>query len=72
MKRLRTVRQKLLAVVLVSTLGALVLALAAMTVYDLHGYRQGAVDDITTQADLIGLAQVGHELHRHWAHSATA
>jgi signal transduction histidine kinase len=53
-----SVRHKLLAVVLLTTLTALVVAIAAMMAYDLRGYRQRLVADMTTQADLLGKTTV--------------
>ena len=50
----RSVRAKLLAVVLLTTLAAVMFAIAAMTVYDLTRYRQGWIADLTTQAELLG------------------
>ena len=47
-------RHKLLAVVLASTLAAVVVAIAAMVVYDLRLYHQSWLNDLTTQAELLG------------------
>ena len=52
----RSVRGKLLAVVIVTTFTALVVAAAALTVYDLRTYEQSRVDDLTTLADVLGAA----------------
>lgn len=49
-----TLRRKLLAVILVTTLVSLVVALCAMVAYDLRAYHQAWVSDIVTQADLLG------------------
>jgi len=57
MKRLLapfSVRQKLLAVVLFTTLTALLVAIAVMVGFDLRNYRQSLISDMTTQADLLG------------------
>ena len=54
MIRLRTVQQKLLALVLLSTLAALLVAIAAMVAYDLRVYHRSWIADLTTQADLLG------------------
>ena len=51
---LRTVRQKLLGVVLLTTLVALVVALGASVGYNLRLYRQSLIADMTTQAELLG------------------
>jgi signal transduction histidine kinase len=50
----RSVQRKLLGVILLTTLVALVVALCAMAVYELRRYHQGAVDDMVTQAQLLG------------------
>ena len=50
----RSLRQKLLGMVLVTTLVALIVALAAMIGYDLSAYHRSLVSDMTTQAELIG------------------
>jgi len=52
----RSVRRKLGLVVLVTTLVALVLAGAAMVIYDQSTYRRSWVNDLTTQADILGRA----------------
>jgi signal transduction histidine kinase len=49
-----SVRHKLLGVVLATTLAALVVAITAMTAYDLRRYRQGWINDLNTQAELLG------------------
>src|SRR5260370_4263429 len=57
MKRLiapLSVRQKLLAVVLLTTQRALLVAIAVMVGFDLRNYRQSLIADMTTQADLLG------------------
>ncbi|MDZ5460494.1 hybrid sensor histidine kinase/response regulator [Azohydromonas lata] len=51
-----TLRRKLLAVMLLTTLVAVVVALGAMIGYDLRAYHQGWVDDVTAQAELVGSA----------------
>src|SRR5437773_9037988 len=50
----RSLRQKLLGLVLVTTLVSLIVALAAMIAYDLSAYHRILVSDMTTQAELIG------------------
>lgn len=50
----RSVQQKLLALVLLSTLAALFVAIAAMTAYDLRLYHRSWIADLSTQADLLG------------------
>ena len=49
-----SLRRKLLAVMLLTTLVALVVALGAMVAYDLHASHQGWVDDAGAQAELLG------------------
>jgi signal transduction histidine kinase len=49
-----SISRKILAVKLASTLVALLLAIAAMVVYDLRLYYQGWINDLTTQAELLG------------------
>src|SRR5437870_1096898 len=49
-----SVRQKLLAVVLLTTLTALLVAIAVMVGFDLRNYRQSLISDMPTQADLLG------------------
>src|SRR5256885_6432266 len=49
-----SVRRKLLAVVLLTTLTALLVAIAVMVGFDLRTYRQSLISDMTTQANLLG------------------
>ena len=49
-----SIRAKLLAVVLLTTLGAVLFAIAGMAVYDLRYYHRTWVNDLTTQAELLG------------------
>lgn len=51
-----SVRVKLMLVVLATTFVALTVAAVAMVVYDLRGYRQAWLDDLTAQADIIAHA----------------
>jgi signal transduction histidine kinase len=51
---LRSLRQKLLGVVLLTTLVALIIALGAVIGYDLRAYHRSLVSDLTTQAELLG------------------
>jgi signal transduction histidine kinase len=54
MKALSTsVRHKLAGLVLVASLAALLVAIAAMVVYDLRLYHQSWIADLTTQAELL-------------------
>jgi signal transduction histidine kinase len=50
----RSVQQKLLGLVLLSTLAALLVAIAAMVAYDLRLYHRSWIADLSTQADLLG------------------
>ncbi|TMG78162.1 MAG: hypothetical protein E6H75_04435 [Betaproteobacteria bacterium] len=50
----RSLRQKLLGLVLLTTLVALVVALGALIGYDLRAYHRTLVSDMTTQAELLG------------------
>jgi signal transduction histidine kinase/ActR/RegA family two-component response regulator len=50
----RTLRAKLVALVLLTTLTALAVALAAMVAYNLRSYHQAGEDDLKTQAELLG------------------
>jgi signal transduction histidine kinase len=54
--RLRSIRHKLFAAMLVASLLALVVAGVAMGVYDLRNYHETRIVDLTTQAELIGLS----------------
>jgi signal transduction histidine kinase len=54
--RLRSVRQKLFAGVLLTTLSALLVAGIALVAYDLHSYHVGWEADLNTQAEVIGRA----------------
>lgn len=50
----RSVRKRLVLVMLATTTTALLVAAAAMILYDLRGYRQSLEQDLSTQADVIG------------------
>ena len=45
---------KLVAVMLLTTLVAVVVALGAMVAYDLRAYHHGWVDELNAQAELLG------------------
>lgn len=53
---LRSVRARLMTVVLASTLAALSVTGIAMVVYELRTYENALVDDLSTQADLLARA----------------
>ena len=50
----RTLRAKLIALVMLTTLSALAVALAAMVAYNLRAYHKAGIDDLNTQAQLLG------------------
>jgi PAS domain S-box-containing protein len=52
----RSVRHKLVLVVLAGVVAALIVAGVALVTYDLRGYRESSVADVTTQADILGRA----------------
>ena len=54
----RSLRRKLLVVMLLTTLVAVVVALGAMIAYDLRAYHRGWVDDLNAQAELLGRTTV--------------
>jgi signal transduction histidine kinase/ActR/RegA family two-component response regulator len=54
LRGLRTVQQKLLGIVLLTSLVALIVAIGAILGYNLREYHQTLVADMTTQADLLG------------------
>ncbi len=51
---LHSIRQKLVAVVLTATLAALLISTGALIAYDLRGYHRALLDDMSTQAELLG------------------
>jgi len=51
-----SISRKILAVKLATTFAAVLLAIAAMIGYDLRLYHESWIDDIATQADLLGQA----------------
>ncbi len=50
----QSISRKILAVKLATTLAALLIAIAAMVAYDLRLYRQSWINDLNTQAELLG------------------
>lgn len=54
LKHSRSLRRKLIAMVLVTTLAALLVALLAIIGYDLRAYHQDWTSDVTAQAELLG------------------
>ena len=53
---LRSIRQKLFVGVLLTTLSALFISGVAMVLYDLRDYHERLLQDLTTQGNLLGLA----------------
>jgi signal transduction histidine kinase/CheY-like chemotaxis protein len=54
MKRAHSLRQKLLGVVLLTTLVALVVSMGTIIGYDLRAYHRNILADMSTQSELIG------------------
>jgi signal transduction histidine kinase/CheY-like chemotaxis protein len=54
MIRLRSIRQKLVVVVLATTLAALLVSIATVVVVDLRHYHKSLLNDMSTQAELLG------------------
>ncbi len=52
----RSVRSKLLAVVIVTSCAALLVAASALIVYDMRTYEQSRIADLSTLADVLGAA----------------
>ncbi|HEX5539675.1 MAG TPA: diguanylate cyclase, partial [Methylophilaceae bacterium] len=55
---LRSVRNKLFAVVLLTSMAALFVTAVSMAIYDLRSYRTRMVHDLSMQAELIGRASI--------------
>jgi signal transduction histidine kinase len=52
----QSVARKLLLIVLATTASALLMTVAAMAFYDVHTFRQTWIDDLSAQANILGLA----------------
>ena len=52
----RSVRHKLVLVVLAGVVAALIVAGIALVIYDLRGYREASTNDLVTQAEILGRA----------------
>lgn len=50
----RSLRLKLIGVILLTTLAALIVALVAIVAYDLRAYHRNWIADVSTQAELLG------------------
>src|SRR5690606_23257918 len=55
---LRSVRNKLFAVVMLTSMAALMVTAVAMAIYDLRTYRARWVSDLSMQAELIGRVNI--------------
>ena len=53
-ERARSLRRKLIGIVLLTTLAALLVALVAVIAYDLRAYHRSWIADVSTQAELLG------------------
>jgi signal transduction histidine kinase/CheY-like chemotaxis protein len=54
MIRLTSIRKKLVAVVISTTLAAVAVSVGTVVAYDLRGYQRSLVNDLSTQAELVG------------------
>ncbi|MGF6182460.1 signal transduction histidine kinase/ActR/RegA family two-component response regulator [Massilia sp. UYP32] len=54
MSRQRSIRKKLVAVVMMTTFVALLVSIAIVIGYDLRSYHRALVNDLSTQAELVG------------------
>ena len=54
MSRQRSIRKKLVAVVMTTTFVALLVSIAIVIAYDLRSYHRALVNDLATQAELVG------------------
>ena len=52
----RSIRGRILAVIIITVFSALIVAAGALMVYDLRAYRQSRVDDLGTLADVLAAA----------------
>ncbi|MES3023744.1 MAG: ATP-binding protein [Pseudomonadota bacterium] len=52
--QLRSMRQKLVAVVMLTTLAALLVSIGGVIAYDLRSYHKALLGDMATQAELLG------------------
>ena len=51
----RSIREKVIVVILATTFVALLVAALALVIYETRTYRESALSDLTTQADLLAL-----------------
>ena len=54
MLRRRSIREKLVTIVMSTTLAALVVSVGTVVAYDLRSYRRALLNDLATQAELVG------------------
>ncbi|HEX8785564.1 MAG TPA: ATP-binding protein [Telluria sp.] len=54
MIQLRSIRKKLVAIVMSTTLAALLVSVGIVVAYDLRSYRASLLNDLSTQAELVG------------------
>jgi signal transduction histidine kinase/ActR/RegA family two-component response regulator len=54
MIRRRSIREKLVTIVMSTTLAALVVSVGTVVAYDLRSYQRSLEDDLATQAELVG------------------
>ena len=54
MLRRRSIREKLVTIVMSTTLAALAVAMGSVVAYDLRSYRGAQLNDLVTQAELVG------------------
>ncbi|HWJ95443.1 MAG TPA: hybrid sensor histidine kinase/response regulator, partial [Telluria sp.] len=59
MIRLRSIRTKLLAVVMSTTFAALLVSVGTVIGYDLRSYQRALLTDLATQAELVGHISAG-------------
>jgi two-component system, sensor histidine kinase len=52
-RRGRSLRRKLMVIVMTATLAALAVSAVGLLLYEVHNYRQDSLDDLASQADLI-------------------
>jgi len=50
----RSIREKLVTIVMSTTLAALLVSVGTVVAYDLRGYKRALQDDLATQAELVG------------------
>lgn len=54
MLRRRSIREKLVTIVMSTTLAALVVSVGTVVAYDLRSYQRALQNDMATQAELVG------------------